>query len=503
MNRVVYKQIKYYLCLIVFLFSTNLSSQGGTVFKEEIKNKIDVYLEDSLKDKRIPGASFILVQGNEVLFKKGYGIADKKNGTPFTTETVISLGNSSKLFTLIAALLLKNSEKLDSEKRVNEILPWYKHGRDGGERLLLIKHLLHSTSGLAISDERILHRQDGSLISNSKELLQKVSELNLRAGLPGDSFNDSNLNQILLAEVLETIYGKNVSIYLKENFFEKAEMFSTGFDYWKEAGNKLATSYNYLLGSQKKTSPSDIPASYTYAFKAVSNAEDIAKFISILLGTKKEFEAETSMFRDLFLPTAKLSNGTPCCAHLFRFKEFGNEKIFYHHGFGPGVASSIFIIPERKIGFAILMNGEAIPGAWGIGEGVYSILNELEIKPLSPNLKQLSGLIGLLAITVSLIFIYFISINIDRLYSREFVPTDPKPIAIRFAISLGVMLFLLWVMNLFLPFTNSMIEFFHLPYNSSMYGWMPELFYSFLAMLVISFFWTIYYAMLLARNSGV
>ena len=78
---------------------------------EHIEQKIDAFAEKLLTCRKIVGISLAVVSGNTTLLTKGYGVADRDTGTPFTGSTLSGIASLTKAFTatLLAKVLSKHS----------------------------------------------------------------------------------------------------------------------------------------------------------------------------------------------------------------------------------------------------------------------------------------------------------------------------------------------------------------------------------------------------------
>ena len=91
-----------------------------------------------------PGVALAIIQDGEIIYKRGYGMANLEQNVPITSKTVFRIGSTSKQFTAacIAILSLQGKLSLDDDirKYVPE-LPEY-------EKVITVRHLVHHTSGL-------------------------------------------------------------------------------------------------------------------------------------------------------------------------------------------------------------------------------------------------------------------------------------------------------------------------------------------------------------------
>ena len=71
---------------------------------ETIASTVDPLIRSALAEEGIPGAAFVFVQGDRVVYAQGYGTADRERGAPVDVErTVWPVASITKLFTGVAA----------------------------------------------------------------------------------------------------------------------------------------------------------------------------------------------------------------------------------------------------------------------------------------------------------------------------------------------------------------------------------------------------------------
>lgn len=112
--------ILFMACLISLVSSTTLASSPRTA--EPDFATIDAYVEAQMHDQRIPGLALGIVKGDEIVYLKGYGIADP-SGRVVTAQTPFIIGSLSKSFTALAVMQLVEEGKIELDAPVQHYLP--------------------------------------------------------------------------------------------------------------------------------------------------------------------------------------------------------------------------------------------------------------------------------------------------------------------------------------------------------------------------------------------
>ncbi len=95
-------------------------------------------------DNTSPGASIGVMHNGELLFSKGYGMANLEYDIPNESNTVFHIASVSKQFTAFAILLLQEEGKLSIDDDIRDYIP---EVPDFGPTITL-RHLVTHTSGM-------------------------------------------------------------------------------------------------------------------------------------------------------------------------------------------------------------------------------------------------------------------------------------------------------------------------------------------------------------------
>jgi CubicO group peptidase (beta-lactamase class C family) len=187
---------------------------------QDIVNKIDaIFLP---WDTRVsPGCVCAVMHAGQVLYCKGFGMADLEHDIPITPDSVFYISSTAKQFTAASIALLAIDGKLSLEDDIQKYFPEL---HDFGHPITL-GNLVHHTSGirdfkalLALLGWTIIDHIDNRL---AMKLLTRQRTLNF---LPGSRFMYGDSNYILLAEVVRRVTGKALPEFAKEMFFGPLEM---------------------------------------------------------------------------------------------------------------------------------------------------------------------------------------------------------------------------------------------------------------------------------------
>ena len=210
----------------------------------------EALIDDMVNMGGVSAGAVLLSRGEDVLFSKAYGMADRKNGIANTPRTVFAVGGFGAVaqpFTAAAVLQLEEKGLLDVNEPVETYLP--DHAIDPR---ITIHHLLTNTSGVsdldAVSLSDAFHNDE--IIQQAEEAFPKpIGELvNLFKDepmefTPGDRYGASAWNYLLLRLLIEETSGQALEDYLADHFFKPLGMADTRFCDSDARSNRRAIGY--------------------------------------------------------------------------------------------------------------------------------------------------------------------------------------------------------------------------------------------------------------------
>lgn len=212
------------LLLILCAIKTSAQNNIDEINIHRTAIKIDSLL--SGYNETEPGVAIGLVQNNELIYEKYFGLANLDYGIPIHKRTSFHVASVSKQFTAFSILLLEDEGKLSLEDDIRIYLPeMHKF-----EPKITISHLLNHTSGL--KDKYNLLRLSGwtlnDVITNEQvlELIFNQESLNFK---PNEKHMYSNANYALLAEIVARVSKMSFAEFTHQHIFEPLQMEDSKF----------------------------------------------------------------------------------------------------------------------------------------------------------------------------------------------------------------------------------------------------------------------------------
>jgi len=313
--------------------------------KDDIQKKVDEYIDAHMQMNQFSG-SILIAKNEQILVNKGYGFANYEFDIKNTPVTKFRIGSLTKGFTAVAILQLEEKGLLTLDDNLQKFIPDYPRGNE-----ITIKNLLTHTSGIPnhteledFNKERRVYEY--SIIETIETFKNKALEFN-----PGEEFNYSNSNYILLGLIIEQVSLMSYEEYVKHNIFEPLNMKNSGFEYPQKVIKNLTQGYCINDNEIEKAKFRNM--SNAHASGALySTTEDLYKWDRALYSEKLiSNESKEKMFTE-FKDNYGFGWGI---VNVF------NHKMIAHSGDIDGFTSNISRFINDDISIIILSNFEQTP----------------------------------------------------------------------------------------------------------------------------------------------
>src|SRR6185503_13103905 len=74
--------------------------------------QLETVVRDELKEARTPGAAVAIVNGDRVVYEKGFGVSNVETGAPVTPEMLFRAGSICKMLTAAVLVGLADEGKI-------------------------------------------------------------------------------------------------------------------------------------------------------------------------------------------------------------------------------------------------------------------------------------------------------------------------------------------------------------------------------------------------------
>ena len=353
--------------LAAILFTTPLAAQ-------KTPPDFDRYVSRVMQTFTVPGLSVAIVKDGKVVLAKGYGVRRIGDPAPVDERTRFGIASNTKLFTATALALLVEEGKLEWDAPVIRYLPWFAMYDPYVTRELSIRDLLVHRSGLGLGAGDLLWWPPSTY--DRKEIARR-----LRFIPPVMSFRSAyaydNVLYTVAGEVIEAVSGQVWEDFVRTRILARVGM--TDSDVLHSGaggGGNTAGTHAEVEGAVRAIAPF-LSDNTNPAGGIMSGAADLAKWMMVQLDSGKvagggrlfSTGTTTQLWRDVTpTPIGSPPDGLPHLRpHMAGYalgldvRDYRGRTLLQHTGGLPGYLSKVAMIPELRLGVAVLTNQEAGP----------------------------------------------------------------------------------------------------------------------------------------------
>lgn len=338
-----------------------------------ISCKINQYFNEYTKLWPFSGVVTVLKDG-EVIFSKGYGMANLEHNAPNTTKTKYKIASLTKQFTCSGIMILQERGLLNVKDSITKFFTDYPEL----DSRITIHHLMTHTSGLfndllKLNTYYIL----GKFLLTQKEIFNLFKDMPPEFQ-PGEDWSYCYFGYFLLGIIIERVSGKSYIEFLKDNIFKPLGMNDTGLDdYFEILPNKV--SGYYATGERLVCGEIDTMSAFS-AGAIYSTVEDMILWDQALYGDK----ILSKKSKDEMFTPGRENYGYG----WFIDKKF-NRKRVRHSGGGNGFNHQLHRYIDDKVTILVLSNYGFV-NSFKINEDIARIVFDEEYsKPWKPNVFNL------------------------------------------------------------------------------------------------------------------
>ncbi|SEG17157.1 CubicO group peptidase, beta-lactamase class C family [Nonomuraea solani] len=310
---------------------------------QQLADFFDAAMAKGLAANHVPGAVVSVVGGGKTLFSKGYGLADRENGTPFDPGTsLVRIASITKLFTWTAVMQQVQAGRLDLHTDVNRYLTTFRIPATY-PRPITLAHLMDHTAGFEDRTIGLGSRRKADVPPLGTYLAE---HLPARIRPPGEVSAYSNHGAALAGHIVSQVSGQPYDQYVKDHILDPLGMrHSTASEpVPAPLATNLARSYAYEDGTyQRKPFVFDnLPPDGSIS----ATADDMARFMIANLKDKpipqRSFTADPRI------------DGY---AHGFKEQTLNGHRVIMHDGSWEGFQSVLLLVPGADLGLFVSTNG--------------------------------------------------------------------------------------------------------------------------------------------------
>ncbi len=334
---------------------------------------LDDYIEESMEAWDVPGLAISVIDGDSVVYARGFGVRDLETGEPVDPGTIFAIGSSSKAFTAAAVGMLVDQERVAWDDRAADHLPGFELADPYVTRELTVRDLLTHRSGLARGD---LLWYAGRY--DRDEILERVFHLE-----PSWSFRSTfgyqNIMYLAAGQIVEAVTDTTWDRFVDARIFVPLGMDRSGTTIRQlSADGNVAQPHAEIDGEIVKVPWRNID-NIAPAGSINSSVLEMARWVRLHLneGTfRGERILSEDVVREMQTPQTLIRQEGPWRimapeSHFFAYgmgwflNDYRGRKVVHHGGNIDGMSALVAMLPEDDLGVVMLtnMNGSSLRSA--------------------------------------------------------------------------------------------------------------------------------------------
>jgi CubicO group peptidase (beta-lactamase class C family) len=320
-------------------------------------------VEDLRDDCGIPGAAVALVSDGRQIMAHGCGVRDVHSRQPVTPQTMFHIASSQKPMTSMFIATLVDQDLFGWDTPVVEIVPQFQLSDPGATQAVTMRHLLSMSSGIPAAGEDSM--DDPSL--SPEQLLSSLTQIPL-ASRPGKRFDYSNISYAVAGYIGTLAAGgtwgnleSDFARAMADRVFVPAGMRSATFSLAAAQGTAdCCAPHDREGGRLEVMREHDGPDALAPSGAVRVNATEMGHFLATELNagvspaSNQVVSAANVQARwqpQITDPQSGASYGLG-----WGISEHKGRTVLMHEGSFGGFASLLAMIPDERLGLAILAN---------------------------------------------------------------------------------------------------------------------------------------------------
>ena len=297
-----------------------------------------------------PGCSVGISRNGQLVYERGYGVANLELNAPITPESVFQAASISKQFTAMSIMLLVERGQLSLDDEVRKYLP----EMPVYDTPLRIRHLLNHTSGLRDAFLILeLSAPEDEYGDRNDVILKQLARQRSLNYQPGTESQYNNGGYVLAAIIVKRVSGQPLAAFARANIFAPLGMANTRFqDDPAVIIPNRASNYYSDSGTWRFVPVGTRPG-------AVGNSGlwtttgDLLRWANNLADPRV---GSSRLLADMQARQPVASPGQPLWGLGFEIRDYRGATVVGHGGGDRGIDTYFAWYPKQRLAIAVLCN---------------------------------------------------------------------------------------------------------------------------------------------------
>lgn len=351
------KTIFLSVMILAFIASGFGVSRSFTQISLTDFEEIDTYINTKMQELGIPGAALVIVQGDQIVHLKAFGVADA-SGRMVTPQTPFFTGSTGKSFTALAIMQLVEAGEIKLDAPVQTYLPWFRVADAAASATITVRQLLIQVSGLpqSVGQTQLANTDlSDSAIENNVRALATIELI----APPGERYEYSNANYNTLGMIIHAVTNQSYETYISKHIFKPLDMKYSFTSKTEAQQNGLAVGYQKWFGIPVASPNLPFVRSSLPAGELTMSAEDFGHYLIAQLNEGRYRDVAVlspAGIAELHRPSVQMPASTDFYAMGWEVQHYQDVKVISHNGAVPGYTTGMFLVPEQDLALVLVMN---------------------------------------------------------------------------------------------------------------------------------------------------
>ena len=336
---------------------SDLPESGSLDAGEAIRTLIRANATSMLVAHGEPGLAVAVVDSGQV-WVAGFGTADPATGAPVVDSTLFQLGSISKTLTAWGVLHLVEEGRIDLDRPVNAYLrTWHLEGSSPGADQVTVRQLLSHTGGVNLPS--ISGVDVGDSVPSLRSELEGRGDPERRVRVvrsPGEAYEYSGGGYVVLQLLVQEVTGQPFAEWMREQVLRPLGMNHAEFGWSERVAALIATPTSPDPARNRRYRRfAGLAAAGLYA-----SASDMAAFLSAHWpGPDGEPPGRGVVSRE---DIQWMTSADPIAVRYGLgyevYPAVAGTRIAGHGGSNVGWKANFIVVPDRRLGVALLSNAD-------------------------------------------------------------------------------------------------------------------------------------------------
>jgi CubicO group peptidase (beta-lactamase class C family) len=347
----------------------------------------DAYVARVLQTFDVPGVAVTIVKDGRVVLAKGYGVKTLGSPAPVDADTRFGIASNTKAFTATLVAMLVEEGKLAWDAPVVRYLPEFALSDPYVTREITVRDLLVHRSGLGLGAGDLMLWPTSTY--DRAEIVRRLRDIPLATSFRS-AYAYDNVLYLVAGQLIERVTGQKWEDVVQARILGPVGMTGSGVRRTDATrGGDLATPHARVDGRVRPVAP-DTTDNTNPAAGIHSTANDMARWMITQLDSGRAPNGTTRLFsptsaRELWTlvtPIKPPASAPAGMEHLrprfrgyalgFNVRDYRGEFMLQHSGGLGGNVSLVTMLPDQRLGVAVLTNQESSSALYAL---TYQVLD--------------------------------------------------------------------------------------------------------------------------------